>query len=58
MRYVHMEAGHAARNILLQALALNLGAGEVGAFDDDAMHALLRLTEDQPVSYLPPFGKS
>lgn len=34
IRYAHMEAGHAAQNLLLQAVALGLGAVLVGAFDD------------------------
>ena len=32
-----MEAGAAAQNIFLQAEALGLGAGIVGAFDDHSM---------------------
>jgi SagB-type dehydrogenase family enzyme len=57
MRYIHLEVGHAAQNALLQAVALNLGAAEVGAFDDEDVHALLRLPEDQQVLYLIPVGK-
>ena len=34
-RYVHIEVGCSLENMLLQAVALNLGAVVVGAFDDD-----------------------
>jgi SagB-type dehydrogenase family enzyme len=37
VRYAHMEVGHAGENLFLQAVALGLGAGIVGAFDDDAV---------------------
>lgn len=37
MRYVHIEAGHAVQNILLEAAALGLGAVEIGGFDDGAV---------------------
>jgi len=56
-RYVHMEAGHAAQNVCLQATALSLGAVPVGAFEDDAVHAVLRLPVDEEVLYLIPLGK-
>lgn len=36
-RYVHMEAGHAAQNIYLQAHSLNLGTVVMGAFWDEAV---------------------
>jgi SagB-type dehydrogenase family enzyme len=35
VRYVHIEVGHTAQNIYLQAVSLNLGTVIVGAFDDD-----------------------
>lgn len=47
VRYVHMEVGHASQNLLLQATALGLGGTVVGAFDDDALAALLDLAEDE-----------
>jgi SagB-type dehydrogenase family enzyme len=40
--YVYMEAGHAAQNLMLQAVGLGLGTTIVGAFSDDAMARLLR----------------
>lgn len=46
-RYVAIEAGHAAQNIYLQAVALGHGATEVGAFDDNAVSRLLRLPSDE-----------
>lgn len=53
-RYVHMEAGHAAENVLLQATALGLRSVIVGAFDDDAVHQVLQLPADcMPLCLLP-----
>jgi SagB-type dehydrogenase family enzyme len=53
-RYVDMEAGAAAENLLLQAAALSLGAVYTGSFDDDAVHGVLRLPEGQaPLALLP-----
>ncbi|KPJ51984.1 nitroreductase, partial [candidate division TA06 bacterium DG_24] len=34
-RYVHIEVGHAAQNVFLQAGALDLGAAVIGAFFDE-----------------------
>ena len=55
-RYVHLEAGHAAQNILLQAVALELGAVPIGAFDDDHVKKALQLPDDQEPLYLIPTG--
>lgn len=55
-RYVHMEAGHVAQNILLQAVALGLAAVPVGAFHDTQVHKLLQLPVDHKPLYLIPVG--
>lgn len=53
-RYVHMEVGHAAQNIYLQAEALELGTTVVGAFRDDAVARAAALrTEESPMVLLP-----
>jgi len=56
VRYVHMEAGHAAQNLALQATALGLGSVTVGAFDDAAVARLLHLPGDEAPLYLMPVG--
>jgi len=55
-RYVHMEAGHAAQNMLLQAVALELGAVPIGAFYDDLVQDALGLPADHRPLYLIPVG--
>lgn len=55
-RYVHLEAGHAAQNLLLQAVSLGLGAVPVGAFDDERLHRVLDLPPDHRPVYLLPVG--
>ena len=56
MRYVHIEVGHAAQNLALQATALGLGSVTVGAFDDDAVARLLKLPKGEAPFYLMPVG--
>jgi SagB-type dehydrogenase family enzyme len=46
-RYVHIEAGHAAENLLLQAALEGLGAVLIGAFDDSLVQDALGLPLDQ-----------
>ena len=55
-RYIHMEAGHAAQNLLLQAAALSLGAVPIGAFHDEQVQQAIDLPPDHEPLYLIPVG--
>jgi SagB-type dehydrogenase family enzyme len=55
-RYVQLEAGHAAQNLLLAAAALGLGGTPVGAFDDAAVAQALGLDASETPLYLVPVG--
>jgi len=56
VRYVHMEAGHVAQNVTLQATALGLGTVMIGAFSDERVSRLLKGSDLQPL-YLIPVGR-
>ena len=54
IRYVHMEVGHAAQNLYLQAEAQALGTVVVGAFRDAEVSKVLGLPADtQPLTLMP-----
>ena len=55
-RYVHIEVGHAAQNLHLQAVALNLASVPVGAFDDDRIGEVLALPAGESPLYVIPVG--
>ena len=55
--YAHLEAGHAAQNLSLQAVALNLGSVTIGAFDDGQVKNALGLAENESPLYVIPVGK-
>lgn len=57
VRYVHMEAGHAAQNIYLQAVSLNLGVVVVGAFNDEDVRKVLGMPDEEHPLYIIPVGK-
>ncbi len=56
VRYVHLEAGHAAQNILLQATSMGLGGVPIGAFHDDEVKEVLSLPQDYEPLYIVPIG--
>ena len=56
IRYVHLEAGHAAENLVLQAGALGLGAAIVGAFDDEGVAEQLALPLGHKPLLIVPIG--
>lgn len=56
-RYVALEAGHTAQNVLLQATAMGLAAVPVGAFTDGQVQSLLGLPEGWTPLYLIPVGR-
>jgi SagB-type dehydrogenase family enzyme len=57
IRYAHMEAGHAAQNVLLQAVSLNLGTVVIGAFQDEQVRRVLHLPEGEHPLYIMPLGR-
>lgn len=55
-RYVALEAGHCAENVLLQATALGLAAVPIGAFSDESVRRSLGLSSALTPYYLIPVG--
>jgi SagB-type dehydrogenase family enzyme len=52
MRYVHMEVGHAAQNVYLQAVALDLRTVAIEAFDAEVKRVAHRSEHEQPLYLL------
>ena len=58
IRYVHMEVGHAAQNVCLQAISLGLGTVIIGAFNDKEVKKVLKLEADEWPLCIMPAGRS
>jgi SagB-type dehydrogenase family enzyme len=58
IRYTHMEVGAASQNLFLQAEALGLAAGIVGAFQDRTLQDLLKLPAAHEPLLVMPVGYS
>lgn len=56
-RYVLMEAGHAAQNIYLQTVSLNLATVSIGSFDDAYVKNILNITNEEEPLYILPIGE-
>ncbi len=57
IRYVHIEVGHAAQNVYLQAVSLDLGTVVIGAFIDDQVKELVNAGEQENPMYIMPVGR-
>jgi SagB-type dehydrogenase family enzyme len=57
IKYVHIETGHAAQNVFLQAVSLGLGTVVIGAFDDDDLTEVLKMPEGEQPLYIMPVGR-
>ncbi|MBM4176573.1 MAG: SagB/ThcOx family dehydrogenase [Ignavibacteria bacterium] len=56
-RYVHIEIGHAAQNVCLQAVSLGLGTVTIGAFYDNKVKKVMQLPKNEEPLYIMPIGK-
>lgn len=57
-RYVHIETGHAAQNIFLQAMSLGLSTVVIGAFDDSGVKRVLRMQRNESPLLIMPLGRT
>jgi len=57
IKYVQMEAGHAAQNVYLQAVALDLGTVVIGAFIDGEVKGIMNMQEQETPVYIMPVGR-
>ncbi|MFZ2087537.1 MAG: SagB/ThcOx family dehydrogenase [Desulfobaccales bacterium] len=58
IKYTHMEVGSASQNLFLQAEAIGLAAGIVGAFQDGILSEVLKLPPQHEPLLIMPLGYS
>jgi SagB-type dehydrogenase family enzyme len=56
-RWIYLEGGHAAQNILLQAHSRKIGAVVVGGFRDEDVRKVLNVPESEQPVYIIPMGR-
>lgn len=56
VRYVHIEVGHCAQNIHLEAVALELASVPIGAFQDHRVKKVMNLPKNIEPLYIIPIG--
>ena len=56
VRYAMIEAGHIGQNIFLQAEALDLGAGIIGAFNDEEVIRIMQIPPTHEPLLIMPVG--
>jgi SagB-type dehydrogenase family enzyme len=57
IRYTHIEVGHAAQNVYLQAVSLNLGTVAIGAFNDKEVKKIMNMDDKEEPVYIMPVGR-
>lgn len=57
IRYTHIEVGHAAQNVCLEAISLGLGSVMIGAFRDEEVKSVMKLGADEDPLYIIPVGR-
>jgi SagB-type dehydrogenase family enzyme len=57
IRYVFIETGHAAQNVFLQAVSINLGAVVIGAFSDAELKKIIKMPDREQPLYIMPVGR-
>ena len=55
--WMHLEAGHAAQNVYLQAVSLELGTVVMAGFKPEEVAKALNIPEEEKVIYIMPLGK-
>jgi SagB-type dehydrogenase family enzyme len=56
-RYVCMDLGHSAENVYLQCGSMGLGTCAIGAFFDDELRLVVRMTKPEEPLYIMPIGR-
>ncbi len=56
VRFVHLEAGHATQNLILQAVSLGLAVCTITSYNTAAVYEALKLPLDQRPIYILPIG--